>query len=161
MDGSLLELQRTNSHFQFASGARERWGSKPTHSTRLDPCRPSVGCRVFSTPEEFHSETSSSRPSKSCYFASRNLSSRELALTNEKVKYTSSSIWLKVPEKHQKSFLTSSKEMHLFEDIDIPSTCSANALISQSLAWTIKTHPRYGIVKSFPVKYGCFNALGL
>lgn len=60
MDGSLRELQRTNSHFQFAagkgageSGRRER-GVKAKPFYRLDPCRPSIGFRVFSTAEEFH-----------------------------------------------------------------------------------------------------------
>lgn len=66
MDGSLRELQRTNSHFQFASGQRERGRlrrrrrsegvkAKPFYR-RLDPCRPSVRFRyrILSAAEEFH-----------------------------------------------------------------------------------------------------------
>lgn len=66
MDGSLLELQRTNSHFQFAPGAGA-WGvvvgggqsqlslvPQPPPPPRPDPCPFLDWSRVFSTPEEFY-----------------------------------------------------------------------------------------------------------
>ena len=61
MDGSLLQLQRTNSHFQFASGRAWVVGVKANSFYWLDPCRPSLrgGPRVFSAAEEFHFEATS------------------------------------------------------------------------------------------------------
>lgn len=83
MDGSLRELQRTNSHFQFASGQGERKrrrrrrrsaGSKPNHSTDgLDPCRPSVRFRyrILGAAEEFRFKSFPPRSYLLIYFRRR------------------------------------------------------------------------------------------